>query len=175
MIAEAISSALVMGALYKLEPYSPHVPQFAEISEAITQAANHDPLFPEDKDGCRKTAAILVAVAWFESRFHPNAVGDNGRSFGLFQIQPPTGKVPSNVLLNPRTSAYIAVDLIRQSFTACAKRPYEERLSWYVSSNGCPTHPVIVKKSMDRLLMATRILPLFNPPPAPPALPPARK
>jgi hypothetical protein len=112
-------------------------------------------------------------LAWFESRFHPNAVGDNGRSFGLFQIQPPTAKVESNILTNPRTASYIAVDLIRRSFQACAKRPYEERLSWYVSSNGCPSSPIIVKKSMDRLLMATRILPMLNPPP-PPALSPRK-
>lgn len=165
MLAEAIASTLVLAALNKLEPFSPFVPQYAEVAEAITQAANHDPLFPEDKDGCRKTAAILVALAWHESRFQPNVVGDHGRSFGLYQIQPPTAKVPSNVLTNPRTASYIAVDLIRQSFQACAKRPFEERLSWYVSSSGCPSKPVIVKKSMDRLLMAVRILPMMSPPP----------
>jgi hypothetical protein len=173
MLAEAISATLVLATLNKIEPFGPHVPQYAEVAEAITQASNHDPLFPEDKDGSRKTAAILVSLAWFESRFHPNAVGDNGRSFGLFQIQPPTAKVESNILTNPRTASYIAVDLIRRSFQACAKRPYEERLSWYVSSNGCPSSPIIVKKSMDRLLMATRILPMLNPPP-PPALSPRK-
>lgn len=172
MLAEAIASTLVLAALNKIEPFGAFVPQYAEVSEAITQAANHDPLFPDDKDGCRKTAAILVALAWFESRFQPNVVGDHGRSFGLFQIQPPTANVPSNILTNPRTASYIAIDLVRRSFQACEKRPYEERLSWYVSSNGCPSHPVIVKKSMDRLLMATRILPMFNPPP--PALPPKK-
>lgn len=171
MLAEAITSALVMSALYKLEPNSPHVPQYAEISEAITEASNQDPLFPQDKDGCRKTAAILISIAWFESRFHTNAVGDNGKSFGLFQIQPPTAQVKSNILLNPRTASFVAVDLVRKSFQACEKRPYEERLSWYVSSSGCPSHPIIVKKSLDRMLMSNRILPMLAPPPAPPQLP----
>lgn len=172
MIAEAISAKLVFAALMKIAPFGPFVPQYAEVSEAITQASNQDPIFPGDKEGCKKTAAILIALAWYESRFHPNAVGDNGRSFGLFQIQPPTAKVQSNLLTNPRTASFIAVDLVRRSFSACEKRPYEERLSWYVSSNGCPSHPVIVKKSMDRLLMATSILPMLTPPP--PALPPKK-
>lgn len=172
MIAEAISSKLVFAALMKIAPFGPFVPQYAEVSEAITQASNQDPIFPGDKEGCKKTAAILIALAWYESRFHPNAVGDNGRSFGLFQIQPPTAKVQSNLLTNPRTASFIAVDLVRRSFSACEKRPYEERLSWYVSSSGCPSHPVIVKKSMDRLLMATSILPMLTPPP--PALPPKK-
>lgn len=168
MIAEAIASTLVLAALNKLEPFGPYVPQYAEVSDAIAQAANHDPLFPEDKEGCKKTAAILIALAWHESRFQPNVVGDSGRSFGLYQIQPPTANVQSNVLTNPKTASYIAIDLIRKSFQACEKRPYEERLSWYVSSRGCPTHPVIVKKSMDRLLLAVRVLPMLTPPPPPP-------
>jgi len=161
--AVAIGSARVMSMLYGLEPMGPHVPNYGEISEAIATAATEDPLFPGREDGSELTAAILVALAWHESRFHPNAVGDNGRSFGLFQIQPPTSQTKAELLLLPRTASYIAIDLIRKSFIACQKRTWSEALSWYVASNGCPTHPVIVRKSMERMTTAKSVFLRFFP------------
>lgn len=158
MIAEVVVAAQVLKMLQYLEPTSPYTPDYGEISEAIATASTHDPLFPNRADGCLRTAAILVAVAWHESRFHKSIIGDQGKSFGLFQIQPPTAKHSANMLLNPREASYIAIDLIRTSFTACSKAPWESRLSWYVSSNGCPDHPVIRKKSISRMMTAERIL-----------------
>lgn len=148
-----ITQTVIMAMLYQLEPSSPHVPKYGEIARAIEEASNHDPLF-EHEAGSEATAAILVSLAWFESRFHANVVGDGGKSFGLFQIQPPTAKLDGALLLVPATAAKVAVDLIRTSFMTCAHRPWIERLSWYVASNGCPTHPKIAKKSADRLLLA---------------------
>lgn len=158
MIAEAISGAAVMTMLYGLDAMNPHVPKYGEISEAIATASNEDVLFPSHPDGAYWTAAILVALAYKESGFHANVIGDHGKSFGLFQIQPPTAKVDAKLLLVPKTAAYVAVDLIRQSFYNCRSRPWEEKLSWYVASNGCPTHPIIVKKSMDRMLLAVQVM-----------------
>jgi hypothetical protein len=158
MLAEAISGAAVMAMLYGLDSHNPHVPKYGEISEAIATAATQDPLFPQRADGSYWTAAILVALAYKESAFHANVIGDHGKSFGLFQIQPPTAQVKAELLLVPRTASFIAIDLIRQSFYHCQKRGWEEKLSWYVASNGCPTHPIIVKKSMDRMLLATKIM-----------------
>jgi len=160
MKAIAITGPLVMKILYALEPYGIH---HGEVSEAIAQASNQDPLFPSREDGCFRTAAILVAIAWHESRFQPSVVGDNGKSFGLYQIQPPTANalgrpITTNMLTNPRDASFVAVDLVRQSMTHCASRPWEERLSWYVSSRGCPDHPTIVKKSFSRMLLADKIV-----------------
>ncbi len=165
MLAEAIASTLVLAALNKIEPFGPFVPQYGELSEAIAQASNEDPLFPEDEHGCRKTAAILIAVAWYESRFQPNAVGNQGKSFGLYQIRPVEG-VPSNAVTNPRSASFVVIDQIRTSFEACKNQPYGERLLCYVSSNGpASTKQEAVKKSYDRLLMAMRIWPMLIPPP----------
>lgn len=158
MLAEAVTAALVMKMMHYLEPQGPYVPDYGEISEAIAQAANHDPLFPGRPDGCIRTAAILVSLAWYESRFHKTVVGDQGRSFGLYQIQPPTAKHAMNQLTNPATASYIAIDLIRTSITACKSQPWESRLSWYISSNGCPDHPVIRKKSINRMATAERLV-----------------
>ena len=70
MLAEAITAAQVLKMLYFLEPQGPYAPDYGEISEAIATASNQDPLFPQRPDGCIRTAAILVSVAWYESRFH---------------------------------------------------------------------------------------------------------
>ena len=158
-LAKAVSNAAIMAMLYQLEPMSPHVPRYGEVARAIEKASNQDPLFPHHEAGSQATAAILVALAWHETRFHPNLVGDNGKSFGLFQIQPPTAKLTANILLQPLTAAFIAIDLIRTSFAHCHDRPWTERLSWYIASgNGCrDPHPVVVKKSMSRLMMAENL------------------
>lgn len=173
-LAKAISNATLMAMLYHLEPNSPHVPRYGEIALAIEKASNQDPLFPQHEAGSEATAAILVSLAWHESRFHPNIVGDNGKSFGLFQIQPPTAKLQANVLLQPATASFIAIDLIRSSFSYCSDRPWVERLSWYIASGrGCrDPHPVVVKKSMQRLMVAQQLFAKFFPhEKLPPALP----
>lgn len=153
MIQKAVTQTVIMAMLYQLEPSSPHVPKYGEIARSVEEAANHDPLFDHEA-GSEATAAILIALAWHESRFHANVVGDHGKSFGLYQIQPPTAKLDAAILLSPATASKVAVDLIRTSFMACAHRPWIERLSWYVASNGCSTHVKIVKKSAERLLLA---------------------
>lgn len=175
-LARAVTEAVVIAMLYQLEPYGSHVPAYGEIAASMVKASNEDPLFPEHESGSEATASILVALAWQESRFHPNVIGDSGKSFGLYQIQPPTAKVDGSLLLLPMNASYIAVDLIRQSFRHCESRPWPERLSWYVASNGCPTHPIIVKKSMERLILAQELFRKFFPkavlPTTLPALPP---
>jgi hypothetical protein len=165
MRAEAIAATLVLKIMNTVEPFGAHVPRYGEISEAITQAANQDPLFPELADGCARTAAVLLAISYHETRWNPALMGDNGRSFGLYQIQPPTAKVSGNLLLNARDASFIAIDLVRKSMFECRARPWQERLSWYVASNGCPTHPVIVSKSVLRMSTADRFLKQLTPPP----------
>lgn len=165
MKAEAIAATLVLKIMNTIAPFGAHVPRYGEISEAITLAANQDPLFPEQVDGCARTAAVLLAISYHETRWNPALMGDNGKSFGLYQIQPPTAKVSGNLLLNPRDASFIAIDLVRQSMFQCRARPWQERLSWYVASNGCPTHPVIVHKSVERMMTADRIFRDLAPPP----------
>lgn len=156
-LARLVSEVAVLAMLNNLEPYGSHVPAYGEISAAMAKASNEDPLFPQHEAGSEVTACILVALAHQESRFHPNVIGDKGKSFGLYQIQPPTAKVDGSLLLIPVNASFVAVDLIRQSFSHCSARPWPERLSWYVASNGCPSHPVIVKKSMERLILAQEL------------------
>jgi hypothetical protein len=163
MIALSIDSPLVMKVLYSVEPYCPH---HGEISEAITGAANADPLFPDRFDGCFRTAAILVALAWLTSRFRPNIVGNNGTTFGLYGIRPPAsdanGKaITTNMLSNPRDASYIAIDLIRESMRKDCGRTWEERLFgyWDAQAHDSPMH-----QSLQVMLLADNITKNHFPP-----------
>lgn len=158
MIAEVVSQTAVLAMLRLLAPSSAYGYAFPEVAAAISTAANHDPLFPHRKDGCELTAAILVGLAWHESRFHPNAVGDRGKSFGLYQIQPPTANVDGKLLLIPRNASYVAIDLIRTSFQRCDGRPWDERLTWYAASQRvCIRDERIVSQSRERMQTAMRV------------------
>lgn len=164
-LARYVSEKAVIGMLYFLSPSSPYIEKFGEIAAAITKASNSDPLFPQYEAGSEATASILVALAFKESGFHQSVIGDRGKSFGLFQIQPPTAgpRIKGQMLLVPMSASLVAVDLIRTSFRQCEKRPWIERLSWYVASNGCSDNLVILKKSMDRLLLAQQLFSRFFP------------
>jgi len=153
-----VTAAMVLSLMLKLEPNGPHFNSYGEISEAIALASCNDPLFPNRPDGAERTAAILTALAWHESRFHPNIIGDQGRSFGLWQIQPPTAKIDASLLLLPRNAAFIAIDLIRQSMMHCRARPWGERLSWYAASASCdPPNPKVIHQSLLRMQTADKL------------------
>jgi hypothetical protein len=163
MRAVAISGPQVIKILYALDPYNVH---HGEVSEAIAQASNQDPLFPEREDGCFRTAAILVAFAWYGSRFQPTLVGNNGKCFGVYQICPPSTDVlgrtiTTNMLTNVRDASFVAVDLIRTSMLQGAARPWEERLSWLLASQdpeqATKNRGGVVKRSFDRMLLADKI------------------
>jgi hypothetical protein len=147
---------------------------FGEISEAMAIAATQDPLFPELEEGSRLTAAMLVAVAWHESRFQRSAVGDHGRSFGLYQIQPNTHRIDMKLLTLPRTASLVAIDLMHKSVAWCFKqgRPWREMLAWYAaSSDAGARHPKIVQQSVVRMETMAKIYTLvFGKPSAEPAI-----
>lgn len=137
MTREAVAPNWVLSVMNKLQPSAPWIMSYGETAEAIAQAANADPLFNE-ADGPKRTAAVLIALAFHESHFQPNVIGDSGHSFGLFQIQPPTARVDASLLLLPRNAAFIAIDLIRQSFKVCERESFEHKLAWYAAGpHGC--------------------------------------
>jgi len=162
MIAQAVSEVAILAMLNFLG--SEHSDRHGEISHAIAEASSVDPLFPQREDGAERTASILVSIAFHESRFHPNVIGDQGKSFGLFQIQPGTWKIDAKTLLLPRTAASVAIDLVRKSFAQCRKRPWQERLSWYAASATCETvSPTVLGKSIERMLLADKLFRRFFP------------
>ena len=153
--AEPIAPDAVLRILNRLEPYGSHVPNYGEISTAVAQAANQDPLFPGHHDGCRMTAAILVAMAYCASSFHPSLIGARGAKLGIFQIHPPkTINITGNMLLSVSTACFVAIDLARTSMQTCADKPYEQRLAWLCSETSDPNTMQACKDSMRRMLLA---------------------
>lgn len=150
MALKLVTATWVLGIMYEMEPATPWIFTYGETADAIAEASNSDPLYKDDNEGAIRTASLLIALAWHESRFQPNVIGDHGRSLGLFQIQPPTAHVDGSLLLLPRSAALIAIDLIRSSFKTCAKRPVKERMSWYAAgrqtcSDGAePPHKALI-------------------------------
>lgn len=61
--------------------------------------------------------AIIIAMAWKESTYRPRAIGDNGKSFGLLQIQTKwhskrMQKLGCTDLLDPYQNVTVAVDYL---------------------------------------------------------------
>lgn len=158
--AVPISSSLLMKALYKLDPYNRN---HSEISSAIAEAANQDPLFPFREDGCLRTACLLLAIAFSSSRLSTNLIGNSGTTFGLYQIRPPktdvNGKVITvNLLNSARDASLIAIDLIRTSMFRCKDRPWTQRLSSFALNEDEPPNEVTIFQSMERIALADRFL-----------------
>jgi len=134
---------------------------YDEIAEAIALASNDDPVF-DGPEGPMKTASLLLAIAFYESRFNPRAIGDHGESFGLFQIQVPTARlvVPdavANTLLLPRTAAPVATALIRLSKLQCRGYGWDAQLGWYGQGGpGCGAAGR--RATRPHMLMASKII-----------------
>lgn len=158
--AKPVTGAEVMKMLWSFKAPEPQQRDFGEISEAIAIGATQDPVFPEIEEGSRLTAAMLVALAWHESNFRRSVVGDQGRSFGLYQIQPGFHKVEVKLLTVPRSATLIAIDLIRRSVQWCMKnnRPWTHALAFYAaSSDAGARHPKIVEQSRVRMETAANV------------------
>ncbi len=111
---------------------------YAPVATAIAHAAEKDPLWPRDAGGVERTVDTLVSFAFFESNFQADAVGDEGGSIGLFQINPVTAGVSADALTDPEFAAETAIRLLRVSMTICRERPESERYAWYAhGGSGC--------------------------------------
>lgn len=107
-------------------------------AEQFVQAAINNPL-QSKKDGPDVIFTIALMMEWAskESRFKPDAVGDGGHSYGIFQVNPYTAGKPPEVLLTPSLAAPVALDLFHFSFKACKDRPVSERMAQYAWGRDC--------------------------------------
>ncbi len=149
-----------MGMLYSF-PCSPTVARtFSEIANAIANAANQDPLFPRHASGCEATVCLLVALAWQGSRFQKWIMRGN-RNMGLFQIRIPEGqKVSSSVVMLPVTSAFVAIDRLRESFRKSEGQPLGERLAFFVAESSgeeARPSPRSTHTSRETMILADRL------------------
>jgi hypothetical protein len=173
----SVPAAWIVGLMVALQPSAPWRPTYEKTAEAIARVASSEPLF-EGEDGEARTAALLVSIAWYESHLKPDArsKAGNGRWVCLYQIHKRHLADPKKALTDPEVCTREAVKLLRASLAACAKRPKNERLAFFVSGacdKGLPS-------SRLRMFLAAKLMkdhPLPPPeakePPPPPASPPA--
>ncbi|MBX3191274.1 MAG: transglycosylase SLT domain-containing protein [Labilithrix sp.] len=142
----------VVGLMVALEPQAPWRATFEKSAEAIARVAESEPLF--DDHGEERTAAMLVAIAWYESRLKPSAKSSNGQWYCLFQIDKRHLPDPQKALVDPEICARAAVKIIKASLAKCSARPAEERLAAFMSGT-CERG---VADSRYRMFLANKLL-----------------
>ncbi len=84
--------------------------------------------------------AIVTAIIWKESEFDTNAIGDNGNSLGLMQVQPRwhserMEKLSAPDLLNPYQNIRVGIDYLAELYSI------NDDTEWVLMAyNGGPTY-----------------------------------
>jgi hypothetical protein len=135
----------VLAAMTQLAPGRDH----SELGGAIARVVDaNKPLFANDADH-RRTASLLVAVAFRESTFVANVVGDKGQSFCAFQIHRSSGGTPA-LLEDVDACVTSGMNLLRVSLRVCPSYP----VAWYASGPlGCKNDRA-QRISRDRMNLA---------------------
>ncbi len=137
--------AFVLAACLLLAPKRDHVRLATEIAERVQR---EDPIFKGDEDR-RKTAALMVAVAFREGSLRPEVVGDKGDSFCTYQIHKTSG---GTIALTVDVAACVAAGLsmLRTSARTCSAHP----VAWYAEGpSGCESTRA-QRISRDRVALA---------------------
>ena len=156
-------SAWIFSLMVLLQPAAPWRGTYERTARAIDDAAHEAPLYPGE-DGVERTAALLVAVAWRESRFDPMARATDccGESLGLFQVHGTNarrlGLMGVSELFDPLTNARAALALLAESLRICAKSLPDERLAEYASGLALCDVPEAVRDSRAKTRIAARLL-----------------
>ena len=142
---------LILSMCMALVPSPDPVRRHGRLATAISEVVSRrGSLFRRDEEG-KKTAALLVAIAFRESTLMADAVGDHGSSFCAFQIHSSSGGSPE----------------LCEDVEACADRAY---VMLKESMKIDPTNPVAfyargprfrseeaVRISRDRMALANRL------------------
>lgn len=138
------------------EALAPWSDTYGETAVSIAKGCASAPLAGGGRDWC---SALLVEMAWHESRFNQKASHDGGAGYGLFGMQEGTlgRKIPEDTDGQVRAE----IELLQTSFRICAKRPLEDRLGWYAAGgNGCEQRLELSKYRMHAAAQLLRANPL---------------
>ncbi len=115
---KAWTLAASLAFAHHAEPKNPVPRPMSEgLAEAIASEAIANPLFA-GVDGPQQTAALLVVFGFRESSYRSSAVGDGGRSCGVFQT--PCKETP---LGDVNRQARIAIRIMKRSIEAIPEHP----------------------------------------------------
>ena len=129
----SVPVAWVVGLLASLEPTAPWSNTYEKTAEAIARASESEPLFAVDDRGEERTATLLVALAWYESRLKPSAKSQNGRWYCLYQVDKSYFPDAEKALTDPEMCTRTAIKLLRRSLELCKARAPDDRLAAYTS------------------------------------------
>jgi hypothetical protein len=122
--------SLLLGSQASVVPWRDTLP---ETAQAIATVADARPLPGSD---ARQTAAVLVVMAFRESAFQLDAVGDGGAARGLWQVH--AGTLGHPVATDAEAQAWDALGLLDTSWRICSKHPLADRIGWYAAGGvGC--------------------------------------
>ena len=142
----------VVGLMVALEPSSPWRGTYEKSAEAIARVAESEPVF--DDHGEERTAALLVAIAWYESRLKPNARSKDGQFLCLYQVDKRHLADPQKARDDPEVCTRAAIKIIRSSLQQCSKRALDDRLAQFMSG----TCDKGVVDSRYRMFLAGKLL-----------------
>jgi hypothetical protein len=162
MIGVTELSVYLLGAANTFTPQSEHLYyEKAEVTQARYEAFAHDiaevvldprvkPLFAGD-NGRLQTGLLLIKIASNESHFKNDVMtcaklGDKGLAFGPFQ----TYRDPDTTCQNNIQAAWVALDMLRESFQVCHGLPLKDRMSEYTDGNNWNSKRAF-KRSEDRM------------------------
>jgi hypothetical protein len=144
----------VVSLLAALEPSAPWSDTYEKTAEAIARVAESDPLYAVEDQGEERTASILVALAWYESRLKPTAKSKNGQWYCLYQVHKSYLSEPEKALTDPEACTRAAMKILKRSFQTCTTRAPDERLAIFMSGV-CDRGGV---ESKHRMYLAKKLL-----------------
>lgn len=126
-----------------------HIPLEADVRAHVVSLCEEKGIAPE----------IVFAMIWRESRYDADAIGDNGRAFGLLQVHPRwhqdrMDRLGVTDLLDPIQNVTVAVDLLDE-----LHRKYNNLTKAIVAYNRGHYDGAITEYAMDVLEEAARISP----------------
>ena len=128
-------AAWVLAAMTGLQPDARWKSSYPATAEAIAKVSVEAPLYDGPQREAR-TAALFVAVAYYESRFRNEARGGRGRYLCLMQVArenlAPGGA--AHVVQSPEACLRAALPTMQRSFKRCGRRPETEWLGLFAAS-----------------------------------------
>lgn len=149
-------SAWILAAMLLLAPGRDHTALANAIAARIEAER---PLFESDENR-KRSAAFLTAIAFRESSFRNDAIGDHGSSHCAFQVHLPNGQktaegwTGADLREDPSKCVTVAMRILRDSMRWCPAFP----LAIYASGpKGCRDERA-QRISRDRLAVAARLV-----------------
>lgn len=143
-----------VAAMRKAEPKAPWADTYEATATAVALEAHANPVYPRAQDGVRRTMALVLGIAFYESNFRPDAEGDcrkkdggtiasvSGRckdstasSLCLLQVSSGNlkglGLTREEILRDTRVCVRAGLRLVHVSMGVCRAKAYEDRLAQY--------------------------------------------